>query len=385
VPAYINDTSRVERERGGLVMRIAILGARGIPASYGGYETLIEELSLGLVKSNASDVLVYCRKGYYENHPATYGGVQLVYLPAPRSKAFESLFHSFIASLHVLRQSVDVVYFVDPANAPFCLLLRMCGKKVIIHTDGLGWKRTKWGPLARRYYKFVEWLSARTAHALVTDNPAMEKYYKSEYGADSTYIPYGAQSHYGEDDTVYKEFGLDPDGYLLVVARLEPENNTDLIISEYVRSKVMLPLVVVGDAPYSSHYMQRLKSLANEKVIFTGRLNDQPKLNALYRGAFLYIHGHEVGGTNPSLLRAMNAATAPLVLNVNFNTSVVADCGFVFEKKRGALAEELDKILSNPADAKVLGQKAHARAESLFRWDSVVSNHYRLFVKVAKT
>jgi glycosyltransferase involved in cell wall biosynthesis len=365
-------------------MRIAILGARGIPACYSGYDTLVEELSLGLIKSNASEVIVYCRKGYYKNHPATYGGVHLVYLPAPRIKAFESLFHSFISSLHVLRQRVDVVYFVDPANAPFCLLLRLCGKKVVIHTDGLGWKRTKWGPLARRYYKFVEWLSARTAHALVTDNPAMENYYKQEYGADSTYISYGAESHYGDDDTVYKELGLDIGGYLLVVARLEPENNTDLIISEYARSKVILPIVVVGDAPYNSHYMNRLKSLANEKVIFTGRLYDQLKLNALYRGAFLYIHGHEVGGTNPSLLRAMNAGTAPLILNVNFNTSVVADCGFVFEKKQGALRDQIERLLANVSEVKAIGQKARARAESLFRWDSVVSDHYRLFAKVAK-
>lgn len=364
-------------------MRIAILGARGIPACYSGYDTLVEELSLGLVKSNFSDVLVYCRKGYYRNHPVTYNGVQLVYLPAPRIKAFESLFHSLISSLHVLRQHVDIIYFVDPANAPFGLLLRLCGKKVVIHTDGLGWQRRKWGPLARRYYKFVEWLSARTAHALVTDNPAMEKYYKQEYGTDSAYISYGAQSHYGDDDTVYNELGIDPKRYLLVVARLEPENNTDLIIREYSRSKVTMPLVIVGDAPYNSNYMARLKSLAGEKVIFAGRINNQPKLNALYKGACFYIHGHEVGGTNPSLLRAINAGTAPLVLNVAFNTCVVGEYGYVFEKEKGSLRDQIESLLSNMGDVDTTGKKARIRGESLFSWDSVVSDHYRLFAKVA--
>ena len=364
-------------------MKIAILGARGIPACYSGYDTLVEELSLGLVKSSGLDVIVYCRTGYYKERPATYEGVQLVYLPAPRIKAFESLFHSLVSSLHVLRQGVDVVYFVDPANAPFCVLLRICGLKLVIHTDGLGWQRTKWGPLARRYYKCVEWLSARTAHALVTDNPAMEVYYKEEYGADSTYISYGAESRYGDDGTVHKELGLDPGGYLLVVARLEPENNTDFIIREYAAAHTILPLVIVGDAPYNSPYFNRLRSLANDRVVFAGRINNQSQLNALYRGALVYVHGHEVGGTNPSLLRAMNAGTAPLVMNVSFNTSVIADCGYVFDKRPGGLADELNRILSKPADVRALGEKARIRAASRFTWDSVVSGHARLFERVA--
>lgn len=370
-------------------MEIAILGTRGIPACYSGYDTLAEELSLGLAETHGDAVTVYCRKSYYEKCPPAYGGVRLVYLPAPRIKAFESLFHSFISSLHVLWRRTDVIYFVDPANAPFCVLLRLFGKKVVMHTDGLGWRRSKWGPLARRYYKFAEWLSARAAHALVTDNPAMEEYYRRQYGVDSAYIPYGAQSRYGADDSIYGQFGLDPGGYLLVVARLEPENNTDLIISEYVKSKIAVPLVVAGDAPYGPGHMERLRSLtktkskSNENVIFTGRINDQPKLNALYEGARLYIHGHEVGGTNPSLLRAMSAGTAPLVLNVPFNTSVVGNCGFVFGKAQGELADLLKSISADYRTCWEMGRKARARADVLFRWDLVVSDHHRLFAAVS--
>ncbi|MDA8090357.1 MAG: DUF1972 domain-containing protein [Nitrospiraceae bacterium] len=363
-------------------MRIAILGARGIPACYSGYDTLVEELACGLARANGADVLVYCRRNYYKNRPAHYGGVRLFYLPAPRLKAFESLFHSFISSLHVLGQRADIVYFVDPANAPFCLLLRLCGKKVVVHTDGLGWKRAKWGPLARRYYKFVEWLCARVANALVTDNPEMQAYYRREYDAASAYIPYGAQSSYGEDDAVYREFGLLPGGYLLVVARLEPENNTDLIIREYTASSVELPLVVTGDSPYDSSYTGLLKSLANEKVIFTGRINDQPKLNSLYKGAVLYIHGHEVGGTNPSLLRAMSAGTAPFVLNVPFNTNVVGNCGFIFEKSKGNLKKKLRRLATDYKACEEMGQKAGMRADKFFSWDSVVDDHFRLFLQL---
>ena len=192
---------------------------------------------------------VYCRRAYFDTWPEIYRGAHLVYLSFPRIKGVESLLHSFLSSLHVLGQKVDLVYFRDSANAPFCLLLRLCGKKVVLHTDGLGWKRQKWGPLARRYYKFAEWVGVRAANALITDNPAMQEYYKKEYNADSFYIPYGAESGYGMDDRVYEQFGLVPSGYLLVVARLEPENNTTLIIEEYVKSKVMMPLVDRGGFP----------------------------------------------------------------------------------------------------------------------------------------
>jgi len=366
-------------------MKIAILGGRGIPACYSGYDTLIEELSLGLVKSNASNVIVYCRWNYYQSRPNSYYGVQLVYLPAPRIKAIESLFHSFLSSLHVILHDVDVVYFVDPANAPFCLFLRFFGKIVVVHTDGLGWKRRKWGMLARRYYKFCEWLCARIANALVTDNPVMQEYYKQEYGADSVYISYGAVCSTGMNEIVYEELGLSPKHYMLVVARLEPENNTDFVVQEYKQSNVKMPLIVVGDSPYNSRYMSRLHELGGNNVYFVGRIDDQPRLNALYAGAYLYIHGHEVGGTNPSLLRAMHGGAAPVVINVPFNTTVVGKLGFVFERKEGDLSKMLERLVTIPGEVKRAGQKAQARAQVHFRWDTVIKKHEQLFRRVVVT
>ena len=364
-------------------MRVAFLGSRGIPASYGGNETFFEELALGLVEYGASEVIVYCRSAYYDSRPANYQGVYLVYIPVPRIKAMESLLHSFLSSIHVLGQKVDVVYFVDPANAPFCLLLRIFGRKVVLHTNGLGWKRSKWGPLARRYYKFTEWLCARTAHALVTDNPVMTEYYREEYGTDSFYIPFGAGNRYGIDETVHEHLGLVPDRYLLVVARLEPENNTALIVKEYVRSRLEMPLVIVGDSPYDSGFLAHLQNLANVNVLFVGRINDQEKLNALYKGAYLYIHGHEVGGTNPSLLRAMQAGAAPVVIDVPFNTSVIGGAGIVFNRDPGNLSNLLRRLMSNPEEVKEVGAKAQAHVEKNFTWGKVVKDHELLFHKVA--
>lgn len=364
-------------------MKIAILGARGIPACYSGYDTLVEELSLGLVESHSTEVLVYCRSSYYKDQPAVWHGIRLIYLPVPRGvKALESLVHSFLSTLHVLTQKVDVVYFLDPANAPFCAFLRLLGKRVVIHTDGLGWKRRKWGPLARRYYKMVEWACAKCGSALVTDNPAMQTYYREEYGAETLFISYGATNRHGIDNVVYTDLGLRPNQYLLIVARLEPENNTDLLISQYTKSGVSMPLVVVGDAPYGPQYMDQLRNAGSAKVLFAGRINDQSKLNALYRGAYLYIHGHEVGGTNPSLLRAMDAATTPVVLNVPFNATVVEEGGVVFDRDNDSLAGVLRRLVADPAEVQEIRKRASLRAKDHFSWSAVAADHYDLFYRL---
>ena len=360
-------------------MKIAILGARGIPAAYSGYDTLAEGLCLGLQKSGSAQVLVYCRRSYYRERPRTVHGAQLVYLPAPRLKALESLLHSFLSALHVLGQRVDVVYFLDPANAPFCLMLRLLGKRVVVHTNGLGWKRAKWGPAARRYYKWVEWLCARSATALVTDNPVMADYYRRTYGRQSSYIPYGAEHHAGLDPSIQAALGIRPGKYLLVVARLEAENNTDLIIAEHRRAGIEMPLVIVGDAPYDPAYLARLRSLGDGRVVFAGRINDQGRLNALYRDAYLYVHGHEVGGTNPSLLRAMHQGVAPLVIDAAFNVAVIGDCGYVFERRAGHLAGVLARLGGRAVEVRETGKRARQRTQDLFTWEAVVRDHERLF------
>jgi Glycosyl transferase 4-like domain/Radical SAM superfamily len=198
------------------------------------------------VESHSTEVLVYCRSSYYTDQPALWRGIRLVYLPVPRgAKGLESLVHSFLSSLHVLREKVDVIYFLDPANAPFCALLRCFGKRVAIHTDGLGWKRRKWGPLARGYYKIVKWACARCASALVTDNPAMQKYYRDEYGAETLLISYGATNRHGVDTQIYADLDLTLKQYLLIVARLEPENNPDLLPYINVRKLFNLGLNVL--------------------------------------------------------------------------------------------------------------------------------------------
>lgn len=365
-------------------MKIAILGARGIPARYGGFDTLVEELSVRLVNDHDLDVTVYCRSNYYNERPARHLNVECVYISSWRVKGLESLLHTFFSAVHAATKRFHVLFIVDPANAPIGIFLKLLGKKVVIHTDGLGWKRRKWGKLARRYYKWVESLSARYVRDIVTDNPVMRDYYLENYKRDSVCIAYGAENSSGLDDGILGELGVGKRGYLLVVARLERENNTDLIIREYVSSSVEMPLIIVGDAPYDRGYWEKLNRLADEKVLFAGRVDDQARLNSLYAHAYLYIHGHEVGGTNPSLLRAMGLGTAPLVINVPFNVSVIDDSGFVFGYDEGGLAGSLRDLLENRKLVEEKGRLARDRMAENFTWESIAVQYRGYFQKIAR-
>jgi len=363
-------------------MKIAILGARGIPANYGGFDTLVEELSVRLVNFYKMDVTVYCRSNYYKEKYKIYKNVKCIHIYAWRIKGLESLLHTFFSSIHAAISRFDIIFMVDPGNAPIGIFLRLLGKKVVIHTDGLGWKRRKWGMLSRRYYRWVESLCARYIKRLITDNPVMRDYYIENYKRDSVCIAYGAENDSGFDDTILDYYNLVKKQYLLVVARLERENNTDLIIREYVTAGVEMPLVVVGDAPYDKEYMELLKNLSNEHVIFTGRIDDQAKLNSLYKWAYIYLHGHEVGGTNPSLLRAMGLGTAPLVIDVPFNLAVIEECGFFFSPKAGNLLHILKELVKKSQEVEKIGRLAKQRTEAFYTWDSVAEAYRDYFEKI---
>jgi glycosyltransferase involved in cell wall biosynthesis len=175
-------------------MKIAILGARGIPANYGGFDTLVEELSVKLANNYSFDVTVYCRSNYYQKRQEFCSNVRCFYIFAWRVKGLESLLHTFLSALHAITKRFDVIFIVDPANAPIGIFLKLSGQKVVIHTDGLGWKRRKWGRLSRKYYKWVEFRCAKYIKAIVTDNPVMKEYYLQNYKRDSVCIAYGAEN-----------------------------------------------------------------------------------------------------------------------------------------------------------------------------------------------
>jgi glycosyltransferase involved in cell wall biosynthesis len=359
-----------------------MIGDRGIPARYSGFSTLVEEVAIRLVASHGMDVTVYCRSNYFEQQPPEFRGVRLEYLAAPGGKSFESLGHSARAIAHAARRPFDLAFVVDPGNGPLTLPLVLARMPFALHTDGKGWQRTKWSALQRRYYKWSERVAARLATALVCDSPAMRDYYLEEYGAGSAYIPYGGEVGDAPDDGAPARFGLEPGRYHLVVARLEPENNVDFVIREFKASKARFPLVYVGGARYESDYSRRVFAEAGERVKCVGPVYESAVLNGLYRHCRTYIHGHEVGGTNPSLLRAMAAGAACVPIDVVYHREVLADAGVFFRKEAGHLATIVEAMEGDDERAARARSEGRARAARLYRWDAVSAAYAELFERL---
>lgn len=358
---------------------IVIIGDRGIPARYSGFSTLVEELAVGLVRDHGMDVTVHCRSPYYETRPPAYQGVRCRYLPAPGGKSFESIVHSNMAIADAALRGFDLAFVVDPGNGPFVLPLKARGVPVVIHTDGLGWQRRKWSPLQQRYYRWSEQVSARLATWLVTDSRAMQDYYRAQYDAPSTYIPYSGEVGDAPDSAALARYGVTPGDYYLVVARMEPENNVDHIIREYRASGISRPLVVVGSVPYDSAYARAVAAEDDGQVRCVGGVFDSAALNALYRHCAAYLHGHEVGGTNPSLLRAMHWGAPCIPIDVVFHRENLGGDALYFAKEPGHLAALLRAIDGQPEQRAALGRAAQVRAGRHFRWDAVTDAYAQLF------
>ncbi len=360
-------------------MRVALVGTRGVPARYGGFETCVEEVGARLV-ARGHDVTVYCRTRTGEPAPAEYLGMTLVHLPALRRRSLETLSHSGLSVAHLARHRTDAAVVFNSANAPWLPVLLSAGIPVATHVDGLEWRRAKWGSAGRRYYRLAERLAVRWSDALIADAGGIQDYYRECHGIDTDLIAYGAPTTRGATADRIAELGLEPAGYHLVVARFEPENQVDVIVSGFSRSRATLPLVVVGSAPYADEYTRKVHGLADDRVRFLGAVWDQELLDELYANALSYLHGHSVGGTNPSLLRALGAGTATTAFDVVFNREVLADAGLYFTTATD-LAGAIESTEVDVTDTQRRAVLAAQRAE-LYDWDDVTLRYEALLERL---
>ena len=359
-------------------MKIALIGTRGVPANYGGFETCVEELGRRLVERGHS-VTVYCRKSYYKEHLTEYLGMQLVYLPNLKKKSLDTLSHSLLSVGHALFKSYDVLMVFNAANSPTLFLPRLFGKRIAINTDGLEWRRGKWGTVAKKYYKMSEWLSTKLANRIVADSPGIQDYYRQTYGTDSSYIAYGAPVVSSKDKTLLKEFGVEAGQYFLQITRFEPENNPLLTIQAFKAANTGKKLVLVGGVPYESDYSRQIQNEANDDVILTGFLYEKDKLNELWANCLAYIHGNEVGGTNPALLQTMGAGCFTIAVDVPFSHDVLQDCGIYYEKTIESLSAQMKWVAQNEDQLSDYKVKAVERIRSHYTWDKVTDGYERMF------
>lgn len=360
-------------------MRVAILGTRGIPARYGGFETFAEELSRRLV-ARGHQVTVYTRKHLVPERLSEYQGVRLVLLPCLRQKHLETLSHTLLSVLHLSRKDYDAVLLCNAANAPLLPLLHAKGLPVALNVDGLERKRRKWGWLGRRYYLWCEALSARWADQLITDARAIQRYYRRVWRRESAMIPYGGDLAWPQSHETLNTWGLKPRGYVLYVSRFEPENNPDRVLLAYRQVPGDVPLVMVGGAPYARSLTRRVQELAagDPRVVLTGPVYGQG-YRELMAAALAYIHATEVGGTHPALVEAMGAGQVVFYLQNRENREVVGDAGLGFSFVGSpSLEEQLARFLANPEAFQFLREKAKARVAAHYRWDQVAAAYEAL-------
>jgi glycosyltransferase involved in cell wall biosynthesis len=364
-------------------LNIAIMGIRGIPANYGGFETFAEELAPRLAARGHS-VTVYGRSHYISPrlHNSYYKGVRLLVLPAPRHKYLDTVCHTFLSACHALSQDFEVVFICNAANSPLALIPRLGGMKVALNVDGIERLRKKWNRLGRLYYRLGEFLATRLPHAIVADARVIQDYYRRTYGKASTMIPYGATVGRVDSREALDRFGVRPQEYLLYVSRLEPENNVHQVIQAFRQIRTEKKLVLVGDAPYSSQYKQQLYDLAKDdaRIIFTGYVFGQG-YKEFQSHAYAYIMAMEVGGTHPSLVEAMGFGNCVIVNGTPENIEVVGNAALIYQKNHlEDLITKIERTLADPAMVRAYQQQAQERVQQLYSWEAVTQAYENLFL-----
>jgi len=358
-------------------MKLALLGTRGIPANYGGFETFAEELSSRLA-ARGHHVTVYCR----QKSPTPYRGVDLAYLPTIRHKYFDTIAHTFLSTLHLLVHRRDVVLYCNAANAVFTWMPRLLGMPVALNVDGLERNRKKWNSLARTWYRFSEWLATWMPNAVVTDADAIEQYYRERYHRESIMIPYGAELGPVETSAVLSRLGLEREQYFLYVSRMEPENNGLLVRAAFEQVKTPLKLALIGDAPYAAEYIAKVRDTRDPRIAIPGAIYGDG-YKELGSHCFAYIHATEVGGTHPALIEAMGRGALTLYLDTPENAEVAGGAGLAFTHEN--LAEVLRAALAlNSEDRARLKSAAMERVRERYSWDAVTDSYETLLTRLAR-
>jgi glycosyltransferase involved in cell wall biosynthesis len=359
-------------------VRFAILGTRGIPARYGGFETFAEELGTRLVE-RGHHVTVYCRQHHSES---VYRGVHLQPLPTIRHKYLDTIVHTFVSTLHVLGSHHDVLLYCNAANAIFTWMPRAIGTPVALNVDGLERNRKKWNAVAKTWYRISERLATWMPNVIVTDAQAIQDYYHQQYHRDSVMIPYGAEMGKLPTREVLEALGLQPEKYFLYVSRMEPENNGLLVREQFEKVHTDLKLALIGDAPYAAGYIARVRDTQDPRIVMPGAVYGQG-YRELGSHCFAYIHATEVGGTHPALIEAMGRGALTLYLDTPENAEVAGGAGIPFTHDN--LAQVMSSVL-NMSEEELAGwrQRAVERVRSRYSWEAVTDAYENLLTGLAR-
>lgn len=353
-------------------MRIALLGTRGIPANYGGFETFAEEISVRLA-ARGHRVTVYCRA---KHEQLEYRGVRLRYLPSLKHKYLDTVAHTGLSTVDVLFRRFDVILYCNAANAVFTLWPRLLGMPTALNVDGLERYRKKWNMLGKMWYLASEWMATWCCSSVVTDAEAIRDYYLRRYRKSSRFIPYGAETGKVEGTDRLTTLGLEPGRYVLYVSRMEPENNALLVRQAFEKTNTRFKLVLVGDAPYGESYIRQVKDTRDPRIVIPGAIYGQG-YRQLQSHCAVYVQATEVGGTHPALIEAMGRGALVLYLNTPESAEAAGDAAIPFGDN---LAEKLQWAVDlSEQERAAWGARAMARVEKLYSWKRVTDAYEDLF------
>jgi glycosyltransferase involved in cell wall biosynthesis len=359
-------------------LKIAIVGTRGVPNRYGGFEQFAEKVSSALA-DRGHEVTVYCRKQFTTPDDVYDRRVRRVILPSIHRKHLDTWSSGLISMAHAAFGGYALVLLCNVANSPFAFFPRLLGKPVVLNVDGLDRQRGKWNALGQAALQVCEWLSVFTPTCVVTDAAPIQDYYQTRYRKRSTLIGYGSDIPAGEHKL--DGFNLQPERYVLYVSRLEPENNPELVLEAWRKVRSDWPLVMVGDNRYDGVYVDCLKQVADNRVVFPGAIYGDGYW-ALQRNAAIFVFACEVGGVHPALIEAMAAENSVLYLDSPENNETAGDAAIRFSNSADDLAAKLQALLDDPAERRKWAARASARARQLYRWDEVAEKYEKLFKKV---
>ncbi len=364
-------------------MKIALMGTRGIPASYSGFETCVEQLGQRLVERGHT-VDVYCRSHHITYAEPTYRGMRLIKLPTITNKYFDTLAHSLISSLYALPQRYDIALYFIAGNSPVTWIPRLVGTKTILNVDGLDWKREKWPVFAKAYLQIAEWLATWMPNVYVTDSTVVQGFYRDRFASEPPYIPYGSDVERLPPGETLALFGLEPGKYILFVGRMVPENCAHHLVEAFQGLDTDMKCVIVGDAPYAEEYKRRLQDISSRdpRVVLTGYVFGRG-YHELGSNARIFVETSGVGGTHPALIEAMAHGACVIVNDTPENMETISDAGFGYTGRLGAasLRPLLARLLADPTTIDVYQDRAATRAGTVYTWEAVTDAYEALFYR----
>jgi len=360
-------------------LNISIIGVKGYPYVYGGYETFVKEISERLI--DKYNITVYCHKSLFSNKPKNIGGINLVYVPTIETKILSQPIHSFFSIIHACFSKSDIILVVNSANGPFGILTKLFRIPTAINVDGLEWLRPKWKGLGSVYYKWASKMATLFYDQIVNDSDEMRKVYLDLFKRDSKVIAYGANIRKSKSPELINKWNLSQRKYYIVIGRLIPDNNADLIIEGFLKSSSKKKLVIVGDVTYKDSYASNLKNIVDKRLIFTGYVNDSNILAELYHNCYVYVHGHEFGGTNPTMIKAMACGCAILALDTVFNREMLQNgkFGIFFKKNLFSITNMIDYCEKEKFLIDKLRSKSVNGITKKYDWDFVASQYKEVF------